>query len=431
MHNHFNTTESSIPPEWRLVMLKDIAKKMFGGGTPSTKNPKYWDGNQPWITTAIIDQDDIYLEKYQRCITQEGLTNSSAKVAPKGSVLIGTRVGVGKAAVASFDVAINQDLTAFIPTEDVLSEFLVLSLKQSSIQFWFDNNKRGATIKGVPRTDMANIGIILPPIPEQQAIANVLRTVQQAKEATEKVIATAQTLKQSLMRHTFTYGPVPHHEADKVSLRELETGLFPTTWDVSKVNNIAELKYGYRTSIPKMPPPNGIDIISTAEITNEGELKLEKIRTVEIPDNFIERFNVQKNDILFNWRNAQKHVGKTALVEDDFEAPTIFASFIIRLRTGKKIQPKFLHYLLTELRRRQIFFKKSRRAVNQANFNANELGALPIAFPSTNEQSRICAIIEKVEEKLDTEVRRRNAIEEIFRTLLHLLMTGQFRLNNL
>jgi type I restriction enzyme, S subunit len=123
-----------LPEEWEVVRLGEVAARAFGGGTPSTKEADFWDGPIPWTTTAVIGEDDIYLKKFQRGITEKGVQHSSTQVAHKGSVLIGTRVGVGKAVVASFDVAINQDITAIVPSARIVLEFLVLYLKNSAAQ---------------------------------------------------------------------------------------------------------------------------------------------------------------------------------------------------------------------------------------------------------------------------------------------------------
>src|SRR5205809_3940648 len=99
---------------------------------------------------------------------------------------------------------------------------------------------------------IAEFVLPIPPIEEQRAIAHVLRTVQQAKEATEKVIAAARQLKQSLMRHLFTYGPVPLAEAHKVTLKETEVGTIPAAWKLVALGEISRIGNG---STPKRDRP--------------------------------------------------------------------------------------------------------------------------------------------------------------------------------
>lgn len=274
--------------------------------------------------------------------------------------------------------------------------------------------------------------IPLPPLQEQRAIAHVLRTVQQAKETTAKVIAAARQLKASLMRHFFTYGPVPMAEADQVELREAEGGIcFPANWEFTTVGDVAKLQYGYRTSIPKAPRPNGVRIISTAEITNEGILDLSKLRTVEVPQHLVERYTVHRNDILFNWRNAQEHVGKTALIEEEYRQPTTFASFIIRIIAGPKVNHRFLHFLISHLRQERVFFKQSRRAVNQANFNANELAAVKIALPHLKQQVELADWLASIDRQVKVVRSKQAALDAVSSTLLHELMTGTRRVHEI
>lgn len=240
---------NALPPQWRRETLRDLASDMFGGGTPSTKRPEFWDGKYPWTTTAIIKDDDIYLNHFQRSITDEGIANSSTRIAPRGCVLIGTRVGVGKAVVTAFDIAINQDITVLVPTTEVIPEYLALSLKQHSIQKWFAENKRGSTIKGVPRGDVEGIEILLPSLPEQRVIAHVLRTVQRAKEVTEKVVDAAKKLKQSLMQHLFTYGTIPFEYIGEAQLIDTDIGPSLSKWNKDLLGSFITLQRGF--DLPK------------------------------------------------------------------------------------------------------------------------------------------------------------------------------------
>lgn len=278
------------------------------------------------------------------------------------------------------------------------------------------------TIPNLSQSRLKSFPVPLPPLPEQRAIARGLSTVQRAVEAQDKLLAAARELKKALMRQLFTQGLDANG-----AVKETEIGVMPVHWQLAQVRDVAEIKYGYQTSIPKVPPKNGVQIISTAEITSEGRLNLSKIRTVEIPGHLIEKYRVHRHDVLFNWRNAQEHVGKTAIVEREPLVPTTFASFILRLRPLDKLSARYLHFMLSYLRQIRTFFVLSRRAVNQANFNANELGDLKIAVPPLSEQHQIARILSTVDKKIEAEEQRKAALQALFKTMLQQLMTGQLR----
>ena len=227
-----------FPEGWIVKPLQELTHCSFGGGTPSTTNPCFWNGPIPWITTAIINSEDVFLKRFQRGITQKALDSTSTQLAPKGSVLIGTRVGVGKVAVTTFDVAINQDLTAFVLKEKVDAEFLAYCMKQQAVQSWFEENKRGTTIKGVARNTILNLMIPLPSFPEQRAIARALRAVQGAREARQREVALEMERKAALMEHLFTHGT--RGEATK----QTEIGEMPESWNIGKLGDFIKFKSG-------------------------------------------------------------------------------------------------------------------------------------------------------------------------------------------
>src|SRR2546425_2052768 len=92
--------------EWKVKELEEIREKFVNGGTPSTQKSEYWQGNIPWITGADVINQKI--SDIRRFITTEAVKNSSTNIVERGNLLLVTRTGVGKLAVASFDVAISQ-----------------------------------------------------------------------------------------------------------------------------------------------------------------------------------------------------------------------------------------------------------------------------------------------------------------------------------
>lgn len=174
-----------MPGSWEVKSVNDISNKLIGGGTPSTKTPEYWNGNIEWTTSKRLGER-IYLYDGEKKISEHGLNNSSTNLIPKDNLLISTRVTVGKVVVNKVDIAISQDLTGMIINKDRFSsEFIAYQFKIARIQRIFNDQKRGATIKGIPREDLKEIKLAMPDLKEQKEIAHILlnveRKVQQAE----------------------------------------------------------------------------------------------------------------------------------------------------------------------------------------------------------------------------------------------------------
>jgi type I restriction enzyme S subunit len=404
----FQMTElGPLPEEWRMVRLEDVVTRAFGGGTPSTSNPDFWGGTIPWTTSAVIQNDDVELCAFQRRITEEGLRNSSTSLAPKGSLLVGTRVGVGKAAVATFDVAISQDLTALILDQHVDAYFVAYLLKSRWYQSWFENNKRGATIKGVPRQDLLKLPIPLPPLPEQRAIAHVLRTVQRAKEATEGVIAALRELKKSLMQHLFTYGPVPVGAKNFSPQQESEIGPLPAHWRVVRLGEVFEIFAGGDISRLNWSPIRKGEFIYpifSNSLENEGLY------------GYANTYHFPENSITVTGRGNLGHA-----VPRNEKFCAIIRLLVLVPKT--EVETKFVAEFING------FIKVNLEGSSIPQLTRPKIATYLIPLPPLDEQREIARILQAVDAKIAAEQARRAALEELFKSLLHELMSGQIRLS--
>ena len=410
-----------LPEDWEVVRLGVIAEKFIGGGTPSTSNEEYWNGEIHWTTSKKIN--GIHLLNGEKKITKRGLEESSTHLIPKDNLVIGTRVGVGKIAINKVDIAISQDLTgAFIDKEKYALEFLAYQICTKEIQNIFKGRARGTTIKGIPRDDLKKIPLKIPPLPEQHRIAAVLSAVQDAKEKTGAVIAAAKSLKKSLMRHLFTYGPVPAGAAESVVLAETEIGLVPEGWIIINVGEVGKVVTGTtpRTSVPEYYG-GAYMFTSPGDIGEEMYVKKaekyisEKGLKVSRP--------LPRDTVLVVCIGAT--IGKTALTSAEQSTTNQQINAII---PNEKV---FAHYLYYAISHRAPYLPSlaGRAAVpivNKSNFTN-----FPIPLPPLTIQQKIASILSTVDKKIESEENKKKALDELFKSLLRNLMTGKIRVNHM
>lgn len=155
----------------RTAKLETVSS-FLNGGTPSTENEEYFNGNIPWITGADISEFKV--TKARSFISEEAIKKSATSMVPRGTVLLVTRTSVGKVALSSYDLCFSQDITAIIRDEKQLdSHYLKYFLATQETHF--KRLQRGATINGITRDVVGEVEVPLAAsVDEQKRIAAVL-----------------------------------------------------------------------------------------------------------------------------------------------------------------------------------------------------------------------------------------------------------------
>ena len=157
-----------ITSSWEQRKLGDIAD-IVGGGTPSTGNQSYWDGDIDWYAPAEI-ADQIYANSSQKKITGLGYENSSTKMLPPGTVLFTSRAGIGKTAILTRKGCTNQGFQSIVPHRGELDSYFIFS-RTEELKRYGELVGAGSTFVEVSGKQMAVMELMMPPtMREQQTI---------------------------------------------------------------------------------------------------------------------------------------------------------------------------------------------------------------------------------------------------------------------
>lgn len=186
---------------WKRIRLSDVCD-VIGGGTPSTRNYDFWNGNIPWLTPKDLSRyNKRYISKGERNITELGLQNSSARILPKGSVLLTSRAPIGYLAIAENDVCTNQGFKSLVLKDGYDSEFFYYLLK-NNIEYII-NMGTGSTFAEISASQVKILEFNIPPLDVQRRIAGVLGALDDKIELNNKINQNLETQVQTLFKSWF------------------------------------------------------------------------------------------------------------------------------------------------------------------------------------------------------------------------------------
>ena len=260
---------------------------------------------------------------------------------------------------------------------------------------------------------------------EQRKIAGVLGLVQRALEQQERLIALTTELKKALLHQLFTQGLRGEPQ------KQTEIGPVPESWEVATLEDAA-VTFDYGTSVKCEYGKAGVPVLRIPNVV-VGSIDLSDLKHGQPKRSELEQLRLRDGDLLFVRTNGVlENAGRCALYRGELDG-CYFASYLIRVRVNSsKILPALVNeYARTERGKSFLSGRAIRTADGKFNINSGTLKRMLLPLPRLDEQKEIVCQLDLLERKLKLHKAKHSVLNNLFRTLLHQLMTAQLRVNDL
>jgi type I restriction enzyme S subunit len=452
----------SLPEGWKRVRLGEVIEDIGDGGTPPRDDHRNFGGSINWV---VIDDIQKRIYRTAETLTEEGLKHSNAKVWKKGAVILSFGATIGEVGIAEVELATKQGIAGIIPKDQVLINiflYYILKYKKNTLLGLANQT----TLKEVrPNVIKEKVDFLLPPLPEQRKIAEILETVDNAIEKTDAIIEKYRRIKKGLMADLLTGKirliPYGHSEAEgeesplltspeakkfvignktfvavpNQKWKNTPIGKIPEDWEVAKMNSI--IKEGLINGIWGEEPKdyeNVYPILRSTEITHSGKIETETVefRKVMLERSKISKYVLRNGDILIvSSSGSEELIGRVAIFKDSGNETFLFSNFLLRLRVGETTSHMYIFYFLSSFWYQSFLAKFQETSTGLRNFPKNEFLALLFPLPPLPEQQLIADVLSEVDEVIEKEIQYKEKLERIKKGLMEDLLTGKVRVNNL
>ncbi|MBK7736142.1 MAG: restriction endonuclease subunit S [Saprospiraceae bacterium] len=403
---------------------------VVSGGTPSTTNSKFWNGDILFVTPYDLSRNKTaFIENTERKISREGLENSSANLLPIGSIILSSRAPIGYIAIAKKEFTTNQGCKSIIPNSDFDSEYFYYCF-----HFYVERIKKygeGTTFAEISKGDLELVKFPHPKDKtEQRQIATILSTADAVIEKTQAAIAKYKAIKQGMLQDLFTRGIDtttgklrPSYLDAPELYKESKLGWIPREWNEEIFGEQIELVHGHQfrnydftefgVSVVKIGQvkPENVDLSNCSFVSAD---RMEEFRNETI----------RNGDVLMALTGAT--LGKACLV-CGLSNPVLQNYRVGRFEPKIKendIDKSYLYYTLTagELLN-QIFNKVNSGA--QGNIGKADFEKAFFKKPPFTEQKLIAERLNSLNKKLQTEQDFLHKQQQIKAGLMNDLLSGK------
>lgn len=396
----------NLPTDWKDYSFGDIVK--FSGGAQPPRSTFKFEAEDGYV--RLIQTRDYKSDKYVTYIPEE----FARKKCKKNDIMIGRYGPPIFQILRGLEGAYNVALLKAIPDEEqLMREYLFYYISQYDVWSFVENlSQRSGGQTGIDLTKLREYHFPLPPLPEQQKIAEILSTVDAKIEVIDQQITETQELKKGLMQRLLTKG-IGHSE-----FKDSPLGKIPKSWEVLKVQTISKVI----DSLHKTPvfSEKGYPMVRVGDI-NKDLLNLNNCLKVnkEVLDAFNKNHQPKTGDILMTRVGS---FGKTILVNTE-ETFCIGQNTVVITEINN---PEFLYQTFNSSQI-QKQFNLLTNGSSQPSLSLKDIRNLQISFPPVEEQQKIANILSSVDEKLEVLAEKKVNYQELKQGLMQQLLTGKIR----
>ena len=399
----------------------------IGAGKTMSASARSGSNLIPFLRTSNVLWDEIDLSTLDRMsMTPDEF--AAKRLAP-GDLLVCEGGDIGRAAVWTGGVeaiSFQNHLHRLRPVRLLVPRFYVFFLQSAFTQLGlFEGAANQTTIPNLSRNRLAALRVPVPPFEEQAKIAAVLGLIRRSMTLESALLERTGQLKRAAMRELFTRG------LRGTGQKHSELGPIPESWKCVEFASISEgLQYG--TSVRCIANGGQYPVLRIPNVIG-GRISTDDLKYCDLPKEQAEGYLLREGDLLFVRTNGViERLGSCAVYEG---SPTraLFASYLIRARLQSNVLPQFAAYFLSSERGSAIVASRATPAADgKYNLNTGIINSLPIPVPQTLvEQGEIVRLLDAIDQKVALHKKKRELLEDLFKSLLHKLMTGEIRVSDL
>lgn len=382
-----------------------------------------------YIDVSAVSRRTLEIETTTKC-NRATAPSRAQKAVHAGDTLFATiRPGLRRIAQVPppLDGAVASTAFAVLrpnPTQ-IDPDFLFLSVSADSFVSTVEALQTGASYPAVRERDVIDQQIWLPDIVTQRKIAIVLQHLRSALRLERRLHSLTLALKASTMSELFARGL--RGETQK----EVQFGVVPSSWDEKPLHEVAVVQ----TGAAKGRKLGHVDTVSVPYLrvanVQDGHLDLTEMKNLQIRASELERYRLRKNDVVLTEGGDFDKLGRGFIWRDELPL-CIHQNHVFAVRTKSDVLlPEFFAYLAQSPYGKAYFLQVAHKTTNLACINSAKLKAFPVALPPLDEQKEMVAILGAIDEKVVTHKNKVEALDALFRSLLHKLMSGELRVADL